>query len=318
MNDILANYPLPTLHEVAVEAARERDISTISYLLTQKSYLPIRWEDVYMRSSDILICDLITMHGRYKPPVRLVRPIPDINGVNYTMVLDKAIWDGDIDTVSTIISMYGKDILSPYKDAPIPHRLKKYLVENNYLIVPPRLYDIIMDLPIDSLSSSEVEEVIAYDSISIFRTNVKEIQPSSYLSVHGRILSYILRTDHDNPYLLSKASCDDLKNLTSTPSPPLYLEIAKRGYFELLYGMGDRDLLIVMTSPYYHGVVKEFITHEYKGKVFTPYDILEGAVYNKNKTLISKSPLPTSTVTKVIEEYWIWDPDVVTYLLPTT
>lgn len=333
MRDILANYPGRTIHDVAISASQNRDSATISYLLSLNEYLPIRWLMVY-NVGDTSIRDLIYLSNKYRPVYHHTEETK-INDDNYLILLDNAMYTGNLEVIEETISLYGRrdELLLPYLHTPISPIARKYIVEEGYVSIGDRTRCIIIDDPtcIDSLTSSEIEDVLIYDSISIFTSKVKEVDVTSspYLIrlVHGKILSHLLSTtndDHTIRSLLPRSSYQDLKSLINRDIRliDVYIEIGKRGYFELLHSMSIRDVLLFITSIWYDRMVEEVHTYiEYTYHIdYTDIDLLEGAIINANVSLIRTllSHLDRQYIDRAIHlsyQYHMYSPDILNDIL---
>lgn len=320
MTDILSNYAYAiTIHDIAVAAAELGDLATISFLVKKREYLPIRWQMVYEKARDIDIREQLYLHSKYRPSTCNKVENPKLDDTNYIILLDRAIRTSNLAFMQEILSSYGNidDLLSPYRDVDIPVETKRYLVEEGYIQVDDKIKCIIIDDPtcIDVLTPSEIEEVIQYDSISIFKSMVKETQ-STHL-VHGKILSYILATTNDMVLirdLLPRSSYDDLKILIhrSITRHEIYIEIGVRGYFELLSDLSERETLLFVTSPLYEDMsedTRRYMEYSYTLS-FSDRDLLEGYIFNVNTAYIRDVITPSNRdmVISLAYQYHMWDP----------
>jgi hypothetical protein len=324
ISDIMSNYPFTqNMHLIALAAATNNDILSISFLLLYDRYLPIRWSHIYDNTQDYQIKLLIERYYPYlyrykKNDIDVV-----IDDRTYLVVLDSALFEGRIDIVDFVMESFDRkeELISPYKDAPLPPISRKYLILGSYIDTDDKERKIVFDDPseISSLSSSDMDLVLKYDSIHIFKKLMKDVSDFTY--VHGRILSYIISNIRDipiTPLILERCSYGDLSVLydKSSNKRDLYIEIGRRGYFELLYGMSRRDLLIFITSRQYEIMdegVKTFIRNMYN-YTYDSKDMIEGSIINMNiplfSLLLTSTDMSIDSISSLIEQYYMWDNNI--------
>jgi hypothetical protein len=334
IEDVYSNYPYARdLHDLAEAVAVNDDLVSMSIILSMEGYLPVRWKRVWEISRDDKIRFLITNSGRYVPDSNIeIDNIVEIDSNNYLLILHDALLSYNMDMVEDILFSYGnaRELIQPYNDAPLPFTTRKYLIGRGYIDVDNKERWIAEDNPsmIDSLSSADVEKVLRYDSINIFKSVVKVSDQADL--IHDQILSYIVASSSNYTLierLIPKCTYGDLVTLLYRSVHPLsaYMEVGRRGYFELLRDIGRRDLLLLTTSRDYESIGKD--VHDYVEHILLPSfpieDLVEGAIINSNIPLLS-SLIDSDDIydregekwmISLIYQYHMWDEGMVQSLI---
>lgn len=331
IDDVLSNYPYgESLHSIAMAAAANNDVVTMSILVSLTEYVPIRWSIVWESCRDDKTRFLIERSERYRPVKDVgMKNEVEITNDNYLVVLHEALSSSRLDVVEEILNNYGspRQMMEVYEDAPLPPMTRKYLVSRNYIRVGEKERKIILDDPvgIGSLSSSDIEDVLRYDSINVFKEMVKTTNQVSL--IHGQILTYLVTTSTNQTLLerlLPICTYSDLSILINRQVIllPIYLEIGRRGYFEMLGGMSRSNLLLFTTSRYYSSMstdVKNYITNMYSDVEFSYEELMEGAIINANMSLVSQLissyKYNTKHLSSLVYQYHMWDSVLVNSLL---